>query len=149
MSARALAIALVVAATGCLDALAPDVGPEQTITCEAVDSDPAVDVHFQADLQDGVFAAADIDCARCHTGDEEGVRQSGLDMTSYATLRVGGGRSGAAIVVPGDPCSSILLQKLGASPPFGARMPREGPPFLTDAQLAQVSDWILEGARDN
>lgn len=134
---------------GCLDTLGPTVGPPQGEACDASDSDPGLDVHFAADLLDGVFADSDIDCARCHTGDGEGLRQSGFDMTSYATVRVGGGRSGASIVIPGDPCDSILVQKLDVSPPFGARMPRNGPPFLSAAQLQMVRDWIIEGARDN
>lgn len=143
------AIVPLVLVAGCLDALGPDVGPARDDTCDATDSNPGLDVHFQADLLDGVFAQDDIDCARCHTGDGEGIRQSGFDMASYSTVRAGGGRSGASIVIPGDPCDSILVQKLEASPPFGARMPRNGPPFLTAAELQLVRDWIIEGARDN
>jgi hypothetical protein len=126
------------AATGCLDALGPDVGPlaAPTSSCDAEDSNPALDVHFQADLLDGVFAAVDANCDGCHTNGGDGVLISGFDTTSYSTVRLGGGRSGAAIVIDGNPCDSILVQKLDVSPPFGARMPRNGPTGVAQPPLA-------------
>ena len=69
-----------------------------------------------------------------------------LDLTSYAALRAGGATAGGDIVLPGTPCSSILWQKLSEGPPFGARMPLNGPPFLTDDQISLIHDWIAEGA---
>jgi len=150
VSRRVVALAAVVGIAGCVDTFGPDVGPLLNPTgCDAVDSNPGLDVHFQVDLLDGVFAQGEIDCARCHTGNGDGVRTSGFDTSTYDTVRLGGGRSGAAIVIDGNPCDSILVQKLGPSPPFGARMPRNGPPYLSDADLQLVRDWILEGARDN
>jgi hypothetical protein len=142
-------VPLAAATAACLDVLGPDVGPPNQVDCAEVDSDPGLDVRFQADLLDGVFADPDIDCADCHTGDGDGVQISGFDMSSYQTVRLGGGRSGPAIVITGNACASILVQKLEASPPFGARMPRNGPPFLTTEDVQLVKDWIVEGARDN
>ena len=139
-------------AAGCLDVLGPDVGPARPSTCTGTDSDPARAVHFQADLLRGVFARAGVECARCHTpggADPVGVRESGFDISTYQSFRAGGARSGTDVVIPGDPCASILVQKLGDSPPFGARMPRNGPPYLTPTELRQVEDWIAEGARDD
>ena len=43
----------------------------------------------------------------------------------------------------------MLVQKLGPAPPFGARMPRNGPPYLPASDVALITDWILEGAHDN
>ena len=32
---------------------------------------------------------------------------------------------------------------------FGARMPLDGPPYLSLTDLQLISDWIVEGAHDN
>ena len=47
------------------------------------------------------------------------------------------------------PCESVIVQKLSLAPPFGARMPYNGPPYFTAAELTLVRDWIAEGARNN
>lgn len=146
MIARALAFTICM--TGCLDALGPDVGPLATppeMQC-AGDSNPMLAVEYAPDIEN-VFDRGG--CHDCHTNDGLGVRQSGLDLKTYSTLRTGGGRSGAAIVIDGDPCASILVQKLETSPPFGRRMPYDGPPYLLPADIQLVRDWIDEGARDN
>ena len=78
-------------------------------------------------------------CPKCHTpggATPQGLSVGGLDLESFETLRAGGVRSGAEIVVPGQPCTSVLLQKVGAGPPFGARMPLDGPPYLDEEDLA-------------
>ncbi len=36
-----------------------------------------------------------------------------------------------------------------AIPSFGARMPYNGPPYFTAAELTIVRDWIAEGANNN
>jgi hypothetical protein len=74
---------------------------------------------------------------------------TGLDLSSHEALLRGGMRSRANIVLPVRPCDSVLYQKLTASPPFGARMPRNGPPFLTEGEIQLIHDWIAEGARAN
>jgi hypothetical protein len=43
----------------------------------------------------------------------------------------------------------MLIQKLGAGPPFGSRMPLNGPPFWNSDELKLLHDWIAEGASDN
>lgn len=145
--------AIALLATGCLQAIGPDVGPLQTATdagatgCTNVDSNPAMTVSFATDLRGGVFHRGG--CTNCHTGDGMGIQQSGLDLSSYATLRTGGGRSGARIVVDFMPCQSILAQKIETAPPFGRRMPYNGPPYLMASDIQLVQDWIAEGARDN
>jgi hypothetical protein len=51
------------------------------------------------------------------------------------------------IVAPGDPEHSYLLHKLeGRSTITGLRMPRNGPPFLTDGQIRVIKRWIENGA---
>lgn len=48
-------------------------------------------------------------------------------------------------VAPGDPNNSYLYRKLTGVGITGDRMPQGGP-FLSDAQIALVRDWIRRGA---
>lgn len=147
---RAVLVSLV--CTGCLDSVGPEVGPLVQPLCVDVDSDPATEVRFEAEIRLALFDRDDVHCTRCHTPDGEtplGLEVSGLDLSSVTTLRTGGIQSAETIVVPGSPCTSVLIQKLGQAPPFGARMPLDGPPYLSAAELQRIADWIVEGARDN
>lgn len=144
---RAGLVAIVVATTGCLEALGPELGPE-IVACVPEDSDPQRTISFRTDVLDGLFTRY---CAKCHTPgavNPIGISMGGLDLSGYASLRTGGVNSGADVVVDGNPCRSVLSQKLGEAPPFGARMPRGGP-FLDLAEQQVIADWIAEGARDN
>jgi hypothetical protein len=149
VSRAALAGLGLVAVAAC--ALAPDVGPLLAGTCNSTDSRPETAVSFGADIRP-LLSGPTGSCG-CHLqssgGPGPGVQLSGLDLSSFETLRDGGLISGARIVVAGDPCASILYQKLSVAPSFGSRMPLNGPPFLTDDQLRLIHDWIAEGAKDN
>ena len=48
-------------------------------------------------------------------------------------------------VLPGDPANSYLYRKIVGSGIAGDRMPQGGP-FLSDAQIKLVRDWIRRGA---
>lgn len=50
-----------------------------------------------------------------------------------------------ARVQPSDPANSYLYRKITGAGITGARMPQGGP-FLTDAQIKLVRDWIRRGA---
>jgi hypothetical protein len=144
VSARAALAAALLAS--CAD-LAPEVGDPARPSCADVDSDPDIDVSFRDDIEAGPFA--DLGCSDCHSSggaNPIGVRVSGLSLGSYSSLRSGGDESGTDIVVPGMPCASILVQKVSEAPPFGARMPLDGPPFLTADEVQLIADWIAEGA---
>jgi hypothetical protein len=53
-------------------------------------------------------------------------------------------------VAPGDPSRSYLLKKLrGDADIVGTRMPQDGPPFLSTAQIAAIEAWIRAGAFDD
>lgn len=148
--AAGLLLAATAAPSGC--DLEPDVGPPIHAVCANVDSDPTTDVSFETDILRGIFMRAQTGCAECHdpaSPTPVGVEIGGLTLTSFATLTTGGNNSAATIVVPGDPCSSVLLQKVKPGPPFGGRMPRNAPPFLSTDELNLINDWIVEGARDN
>ncbi len=137
-----------------VDSTAPDVGALIAGQCDNADSDPDVDIRFDRDIlpilsRDGENEPG---CAECHfpqSNSPAGFEVTGLNLSSYQTLIRGGANSSGNIVVAGDPCASILWQKLGPAPPFGSRMPLSGPPFLSEDDRLLIHDWIAEGARDN
>jgi hypothetical protein len=141
---------------------APDVGPalgEQVPTdgdlpdgdgggvngeCDNSDSDPATPVSFANDVRP-LMTRAPGGCTPCHLGRVT----AGLDLSSYAAMRRGGVNTGTKIIVGSVPCESVLLQKLGRTPPFGSRMPYNGPPYFSAEERQIVRDWIAEGALNN
>jgi hypothetical protein len=57
--------------------------------------------------------------------------------------------AGKTYVVPSQPDTSLLFDKLSkAMPSCGARMPANGQ-VLSDAQLATVRAWIMAGAKND
>jgi hypothetical protein len=106
-------------------------------------------VSFSAGVQ-GTLAT---NCASigCHAGV---MPKEGLDLSvgkSYANL-VNVAASECASrkrVVPGNPSSSYLLQKLlGVNLCSGSQMPKAGS-SLPASDLQAISDWICEGAPNN
>lgn len=79
-------------------------------------------------------------CTDCH--DDGG--SAGLDLRTYAGVMAGG--SSGPVVVAGDCEGSVLWQKTGPEPPFGSRMPADGPPWLSDGDRATLCEWIRAGA---
>jgi len=159
---RALVLVLAIGATGCYE---PDVGPafsvapdaatdpdggtgdggnEAVTGCDNRDSNPAVTTSLSLNVRPLVFKTPG-GCMPCHLGRAT----SGFDQSSYESLRRGGLISGTQIIVPGDPCNSILFQKIGRTPPFGSRMPYNGPPYFSAEERMIVHDWIAEGALNN
>ncbi|CAN5716114.1 hypothetical protein BH11MYX3_BH11MYX3_33720 [soil metagenome] len=121
----------------------PDGGVPPSAVGRCTDSNPMVSVSFAHDIRP-ITTKSPGGCS-CHASNAT----SGFNLGSYDSLRRGGNISGTRIIVPGKPCESILLQKLGLAPPYGARMPYNGPPYLSAAELVLVRDWIAEGALDN
>lgn len=135
-------------------ALEPDVGPRIAGSCDDADTRPETSVSFATDIRPLINrpGGAAGGCS-CHVpnsgGTGTGTLLSGLDLSSMTSLRAGGLNSGSQIVVAGQPCRSIMYQKLSISPPFGSRMPLNGPPFWSADELRLLHDWIAEGANDN
>ncbi len=147
-----VALVVLLVTTGCLEDLGPTVGAQQFNSCSNDDSDPAVAISFERDIRQGIINNPAIHCAKCHTpggATPIGLMIGGLDLSSYATLSNGGFHSATTIVIPGKPCDSTIVQKISAAPPFGARMPKDGPPYLDAEQAQIIVDWIAEGANDN
>ena len=108
-------------------------------------------VSFAQQIQAQILTPA---CTSCHTDDGR-TPSGGLNLkagSAYADL-VGvasSSKPGATRVIAGNPSGSYLVQKLeGAADIVGLRMPRNGPPFLSDAQVALIRQWIQAGALNN
>lgn len=94
-------------------------------------------------------------CAKggCHAGSTGG--QNGLILdagVSYGLLvgRRATGNSSLNRVEPGDPDRSYLILKLRGDPSIvGARMPFDGPPYLSPEQIDGIAAWIRAGAPNN
>lgn len=141
---RSLALLGLLLAAGCIDAFDPQVGAARSQLCLDEDSDPSTEVTY-AEVRE-IF---DEYCFNCHTPTGRapiGIEVGGLDLSTYDTLRAGGVVSRGDIVVPGRPCASVLIQKIRPSPPFGARMPLNGPPFVDEDEIQLLADWVAEGA---
>ena len=143
---------------GCTIMEGPDVGPLQPTQPDAGmpatdsgfvssgacgDSDPTTTVSFALHVRP-LMQRAQGGCF-CHSTNTT----SGFNLGTYENLRRGGVSSGTRVIVAGKPCESVIVQKLGLAPPFGARMPYNGPPYFTSAELTLVRDWIAEGALNN
>jgi hypothetical protein len=87
----------------------------------------------------------------CHGGG--GVLGLSLDAdVSYGNLvnKPSAERPDLLRVRPSDPNDSYIVKKImGAADIVGSRMPLNGPPFLTDAQIAAIRVWITNGAVDD
>lgn len=83
-------------------------------------------------------------CAKCHTENGlMGPAPEGYRLTDYAAAIAAVDR---VRVVPGVPAASELLRRIrGQSRP---RMPFDGPPWLSEAEVKLIADWIAQGARD-
>jgi hypothetical protein len=108
-------------------------------------------------IQRDIFLSGDSTgrgaCVSCHTNQGH-APAGGLNLfaNAYGELVNAPSRRkpGATQVIPGDPDNSYLIQKLEGAPGIvGLRMPRNGPPFLTDGQVQIIRRWIQLGAKND
>jgi len=85
----------------------------------------------------------DRSCAGCH---RPGKTKGRLDLSSHASLSAGG-RSGA-VVVPGEPEQSLLLELVHSHDGEPPEMPEEGEP-LAAAEVALLVAWVRAGALED
>ena len=113
-----------------------------------------------ASIQANIFEAGDssgrVPCTNCHTnvGRTPAGNLNLLHDVAYDQLgnRASGQRGAWSLVAPKNPNGSYLVEKLVASPSAaitGLRMPRNGPPYLTDGQILVIKRWIENGAPRN
>src|SRR6266487_1654177 len=79
-------------------------------------------------------------CGKCHTGKDG---KGGVDLSSYASMKKGG--KGGPVFVEGDPDKSPLVTSISGDKP---EMPKKAAP-LGKAQVATISAWVKEGAKNN
>ena len=79
-------------------------------------------------------------CNGCH---HPGKLKGQLDLTSYEAFKKGG-KHGPGFL-PGNPKDSIILEEISGTEPS---MPKEGDPLST-AEIALITRWVSEGARDD
>lgn len=77
-------------------------------------------------------------CAGCHGG------SGGLNVTPYESIMSTGDHG--PVVVPND-SNSVIVRKLKGTATFGSRMPLGGP-YLTDAEIQVIVQWIMAGAQE-
>lgn len=94
------------------------------------------------DYRSMVQPLLDERCVHCH-GAIRPFRDQSFESYSSTIARA------SVILSRCRPDDSLLYQKIALDPPpTGQRMPVDGPPFLSPAQILLVRQWIQEGARE-
>ena len=118
---------------------------------------PDLEATFAA-IQRDIFEASDSSgrslCVGCHTnvgrnplGGLNLIHDVAFDQLVNVSSTQ---RPGTLRVVPGNPDASYLIHKLdGRAGIVGLRMPRNGPPYLTEGQILIIRRWIEIGAPRN
>lgn len=104
------------------------------------------------DPYDYVRETLDSRCAKCHKG---GGAPKGLDLSADKSFDdIVNVRSKEVptmfLIAPGSPEDSYLWAKVSPTSGvrLGSRMPRDGPPYLDDVDLAEFRAWITDGIPD-
>ncbi len=93
---------------------------------------------FEADVLP-IFADR---CTKCHSGANP---PRGLRLDSYEHAIAGG--TYRPVIIAGNADESPLIRRIkGIATP---RMPFDGPPFLSDEQIATIEAWVTAGAPNN
>jgi hypothetical protein len=142
MVATALAVAAI-ASAGCDEKVSDLTGPT-----------PGLEPTFSSIQREIFESTGTTGCVNCHNAQGQAV-SGRLNLThevAYANLVNAPAqfKPGATRVIPLDPDNSYLIHKLeGASDINGLRMPRNGPPYLTDGQILIIRRWIQLGAKND
>ncbi|MGA2937963.1 MAG: c-type cytochrome domain-containing protein [Syntrophobacteraceae bacterium] len=95
--------------------------------------------------QQGTPAFPDVDrifqtrCITCHSGTRP---PEGLHLDSYSGVMAGS--KDMQVIVKGEPGKSELVKRIkGISKP---RMPKDGPPWLSEKDITLIEKWIAAGA---
>jgi hypothetical protein len=143
-AAAGILIAAAFTAAACDESLKDVVGPT-----------PNLEPTF-ASVRNEIFSTTDLAgrtaCVNCHNPQRSRFT-AGLDLQTdpYAALVnvPSRQRQGAVLVIPGDPENSYLIRKLEGRDITSARMPQNGPPYLTAGQILVIRRWIAIGAPNN
>ena len=88
-----------------------------------------------------IYPIFDANCVVCHGAQKV---KGGLRMDTYDRL-MRGGKEGA-VIIPGKPERSILLERITLPPDHKKFMPSEGKPPLKPEEIAWIRAWIQQGA---
>jgi uncharacterized membrane protein len=88
-----------------------------------------------------IYPVFEAKCVVCHGYQKV---KGGLRVDSYDLLMRGG--SEGAVIIPGKPERSILLQRITLPPDHKKFMPGEGKPPLKPEEIAWIRAWIAQGA---
>jgi uncharacterized membrane protein len=88
-----------------------------------------------------IYPIFEAKCVLCHG--EQKVK-GGLRLDSYDLLMRGG--TSGAVIIPGKPERSILLERITLPPDHKKFMPGEGKPPLKPEEVAWIRAWIAQGA---
>jgi hypothetical protein len=141
-----LAIILAVGATACDEKLSTIAGPTPNL-------EPTFS-SIQANIFELTDSAGRNSCISCHTnvgrtpaGGVNLLHDVAYDqIVNVASAQI----PSLKYVTPGDPENSYLLHKVeGRVGITGTRMPRNGPPYMTDGQILILRRWIELGAPRN
>jgi hypothetical protein len=116
---------------------------------EPLSDTPGVTAFTFSQIQAEIFMprCAKPECHAASTGGQEGlILEPGV---SYGLLVGHSATENSTLnrVEPGAPERSYLILKLRGDPSItGERMPRDGPPYLTNAQIEGIAAWIRAGA---
>jgi mono/diheme cytochrome c family protein len=83
----------------------------------------------------------DSNCVSCHGAAKS---EAGLRLDSFTSLMQGG--KDGAVIVPGNPEKSLLIQRVTLPPTDKHFMPAEGRPPLRPEETALIAAWIRDGA---
>lgn len=86
-------------------------------------------------------------CASCHVPGQPGYAASGFDLQGYDSL-MKGTRFGA-VVLPGDPMTSVLVMLIEGRVDPSIKMPHGGVNPLTEADIKTIRRWVKQGAKNN
>ncbi|MHC5109467.1 MAG: hypothetical protein ACYTHJ_06275 [Planctomycetota bacterium] len=114
--------------------------------CEEGSATGETSVSYENDVVPILMEAGCLNSA-CHGSGQS----SGYDARTWSSLFEAGNEAtslGLCPVVPGDPDSSYLIQKLEGTAAIGALMPLGNNP-LSDETIELIRTWISEGAADN
>jgi len=78
-------------------------------------------------------------CVKCHSGTRP---PEGLHLDSYDGAMAGS--KDMQVIVKGEPGKSEIVKRIkGISKP---RMPKDGPPWLSEKEITLIEKWIAAGA---
>ncbi len=85
-------------------------------------------------------------CAVCHNAE----RMSGdLNVTTFASLIAAGDGVNENVIVPNDPVESLLIKRIKLPLDDKQHMPPKRRPQMTPEEIALLTKWVADGAKEN